>query len=170
MFNNNAPQAVQVPYLRTSRPFPDEVEELPRELTKMYAEVASTINRRTIGIYNTFKAATGNQYYNALFEPLNQTTYRQSYRQVYPFGPLAAGATALIAHGISGITQAVSIYGTAVTIDVVNGKYIPLPFVSTINTNQCVSVSADDTNIYVINGPAADNIISGCIIFEILLT
>lgn len=168
--NNNNVQSPQVPFLRTSRAFPEDPADMPRELTKMYSDLAAVVNRRLIGIFQTYQTSTGAQYYSDNLNTQNPTPYRQSFRTVYTYGTLAAGATATIIHGVNGIVQVTVLYAEAITAGSVNGKYIPIPFVDPTLITNCVGISADDTKIYIVNGSTADNIVSLMVVFEYLLS
>jgi len=168
----NAP-SIQVPYLPTTQNFPTEdTSQLQNTLSKSYTDIAQSVNTRTIGIYNTIQIATGNKYFtNQNINPANAIQYRQSFRQLFSFGAIAAGANITITHGITGITQFVIWNGSCVTDAsvIVNAKYEPIPFVSTANINQQISVYANDTIITITNGAGNNNILSGTITLEYLL-
>ena len=106
-----APQLNVSPYIVSSRDFPFDETLLPPILSKMYFEVAYSVNARTIGIYDKFQIATGNRYFND-GDPTNRL---QSFRQIYTLDALPNAGTATIATGISidSNTQFVNIYGTA---------------------------------------------------------
>jgi len=167
------PGSIAVAYLPTTKNFPEDQDELREVISKAYVETAQAVNRRTIGVYNTFQAVTGNQYYsNSNNNVANPIQFRQSYRRIYPFGAIAKGVTLTIPHSITGITQFVDIYGNAITDVSVNpnGLYIPLPYViATGDVTFQVQVYCDNTNIYIVNGASADNIVSGTIVLEYLL-
>lgn len=164
--------SLQIPYLVTSRNYPEDDVELRSVLSKSYVEIAQAVNRKTNGTFNTFQVVTANQYYsttnNDIHTPIQ---FRQSYRQIYPFGAIAAGATLSILHGITGITQMVSSYGNCITDAIVDptGKYLPIPYVSVTNVNMQIQLGINDTTITIINGAGADNILSGTIVLEYLL-
>ncbi len=156
--------SVQVPYLPTSRTYSSDDTG---ELQKSYFETAQAVNKRTIGTYNTFQVVTGNQYYSsANNNPANAIQYRQSYRKTFPIGPVATGATSTTAHGITGITQFVAIYGTCIT-DVPD--YRPLPYASATAVNTQFELKVNATNITIISGAAAPNITSAMVVLEYLL-
>lgn len=69
-----------VPYLRTTRTFPDDdIDKLSLELNKSYLDTAKCINERIIGIYPTNKPAiTGEQWFLT-------TNKKQTLRQIYAF-------------------------------------------------------------------------------------
>lgn len=153
----------QSPFLITSRKFPqDNKPELESVLTKSYTEVALAVNARTIGLFQTVQTNTGNQYFQT-GDPQSRT---QSFRKIFRFGAIAAGATLNITHDISGITECTSISGTCVT-DVPDFR--PIPFVSVANVNEQISIVVDDTQITLVNGAGSPNIVRGIVVLEYLL-
>lgn len=81
-----------VPYLKNSREFPEDAENLSTELDKTYIEIAQAVNLRTIGLYSINKPSiTGNSYFLT-------SSRRQTLRQVYVFS-----TTVPINHGIRDI-------------------------------------------------------------------
>jgi hypothetical protein len=81
----------QMPYLRTTREFPEEIRQLTVEINKSYLDIANVVNNRTIGLYPTTRPAiTGESYF------IRRNERQQTFRQVYVFT-----TTASIAHGIS---------------------------------------------------------------------
>lgn len=84
----------QVPYLRTSREFPDDPKKLILELNKSYLDTANAVNNRTIGIFTTNNpVVTGESWF------INNSQRNQSIRRVYTFT-----TTAAINHGINVVT------------------------------------------------------------------
>jgi len=78
-----------MPFLRTSREFPEDVHELAAQLNKSYVDIANVVNDRIIGLFPVNRPAiTGERFY------LNAPT-QQTLRQVYIFT-----ATTAINHGI----------------------------------------------------------------------
>lgn len=154
----------QQPYLVTSRQFPvDNGAILQPELVKSYIDIAQAVNVRTIGIFESTQIVTGERWFSVSATDANAK--RQSYRQVYPFEAIAAGATLVIPHGITGITSGTRIYGTCVT-DVPDFR--PIPYASNTANNN-IELKVDNTNITIINGSSSPNITSGIIILEYLL-
>lgn len=81
----------QVPYLRTSRNFPDDPQALAVELSKSYIDIANNVNQRSIGLFpNTRPAITGDAYF------LSNNQRQQSLRQIYTFT-----GTGNIPHGVT---------------------------------------------------------------------
>ena len=80
----------KVPYLRTSRAFPEDANQLSIEVTKAYIDIANTVNNRTISIFPTTNpAVTGESWF---ITSQKQQTLRKTY---------AFTSTASINHGIS---------------------------------------------------------------------
>lgn len=84
----------QVAYLRTSREFPPEVQQLTVEVNKAYVDTANAVNNRIIAIFPTNRPAINGE---AWFLVANQR--QQGFRQVYSFT-----TTVNIAHGINTAT------------------------------------------------------------------
>jgi len=81
----------QMAYLRTTRQFPQEINQLTLELDKAYLDIANVVNNRIIGMFPTNRPAiTGESYY------LVSNQKQQTLRQVYTFT-----STASINHGIT---------------------------------------------------------------------
>lgn len=72
------------PYLRTSRQFPADINQLALEVNKSYVDVANNVNNRTISLFPTGRPAqTGENWF--LFKNQRQ----QGFRQVYTFSTTA---------------------------------------------------------------------------------
>ncbi len=80
----------QVAYLRTSREFPIEVDQLAIEINKAYVDTANAVNSRIIAIFPVNRPAINGE---AWF--LNGNQKQQALRQVFTFT-----ATTAINHGI----------------------------------------------------------------------
>lgn len=81
----------RVPYLRTSREFPEDIQPLTVQLNKSYVDIANAVNDRTIGLFPVNRPAiTGESWF------LTQNQRQQTLRQVYTFT-----TTTSIDHGIS---------------------------------------------------------------------
>jgi len=147
-------------FLPTTIQYPKELEELIVRLNKAYEDTATRLNAKQIGIFDNLEFLTGEQWPGT-----SPQIKRQTFRQVYMVGAIAAGATSTTAHGITGITAFTHIYGTCVTSVV---DYRPIPYASaTVVTNQ-IELKVDSTNITIINGATAPNITSAIIILEYL--
>ena len=151
----------KVPYLRTSREFPEGAKELTQEVSKSYIDIAGAVNSRVIGLFPSNRPAiTGKIYY------LTPGRTNQSLRQVYLFTSVTTNPIT-IPHGINfiDVAQFSEIYGTAFD----GTLYYPLPFVDeTLATNQ-ISVKIDLNNIIITLGATAPTITSGLITLEWLV-
>jgi hypothetical protein len=69
-----------VAYLKTSRNFPKEVEDLSYQMNLTYVDIANAVNVRTIGLFSVnLPAQTGEQWY------INKNLKQQTLRKVYNF-------------------------------------------------------------------------------------
>jgi hypothetical protein len=150
-------------FLATSEVFPQDQSQFLVKLTSTYTDIAQCVNVREIATYQDNQAVITGQQFST---PGNTQLKKYTFRKVYYFGAILAGATLTVAHGITGLVQFTSMYGTCVTAIV---DYRPIPFVSTAAVNQQISLNADGTNFYVINGAASPNITSGIIVLQYLL-
>lgn len=150
----------QIPYLRTSRNFPEDLHQLTVEVNKSYVDIANAVNQRIIALFPANRPAiTGESWF------VNRNQRQETFRQVYPFTAVV-GVVAPIPHGItfediSGFTR---IYGTVVdTIPV----WYPLPYVDVVNVTNQISITVDATNINVTQGAGAPfTIVSGYVVLE----
>lgn len=98
------------PYLRTSRQFPPEINQLALEVNKSYVDLANNINNRTISIFPTLRPAqTGESWF--LFKNQKQ----QGFRQVYTFTSTADINLGFKLADISQITKSHGVYFSAPT-------------------------------------------------------
>lgn len=150
--------ANNVPFLRTSRNFPTDPQELSVENSRSYLDIANAVNTRTIGFFSTNKPSiTGEAWY------VNSNQKQQTFRQVYTF--TSAGN---IPHGInlSQISAFTAIYGTFTDGSV----WYPLPYVNVVAANNQVSVTVNATNIVITAGAGSPpTISSGYVILEWLV-
>lgn len=154
---NNVVNAV--PYIKTSRDFPEDIKQLTIQLGKSYIDIANAVNYRIIGIFPTNKPAiTGESWF------LLNNQRQQTLRQVYNFGAIPFGTTITINHGISNLTQFTRIYGTCIT-DLPDFR--PIPYAS-VAPNGNIDLRVTSTQIIIVNGSGAGtpNIVSGIIILE----
>lgn len=150
-------------FLPTTEVFPkDESQRLIKQ-TSNYTDIAQAVNVREIALYqDTQSVITGQQF----SDPGNAQKKKYTFRTMYYFGAIAAGATLNTPHGITNLVQCTHIYGTCIT-DVVD--YRPIPYSSTVALNQQISIRVVGANIEIINGAASPNITSGIIVLEYLL-
>jgi hypothetical protein len=145
----------QVPYLRTTRTFPQEAQPLSVEINRSYLDIAAKVNERVIGIFPTTRPAiTGETWF------YGQNKQQQGQRQVYTF--TSAGS---IAHGINldqiaGFTR---IFGTFT-----NGtNWYPLPYVDVVLATNQVNLYVSPTSIVITAGAGSPpSISSGFVVLE----
>lgn len=153
----------QVPYLRTTREFPEEMKELTVQINKSYVDIANAVNFRIIGIFPKNRPAiTGESWY--LTSQRNQTL-----RQIYSFGAIAAGAELDIPTGIppTDIVRFTKIYANVITT---TPDYRPIPYIdpAVLTTGMTILVGqvAGIQQIRIILGATAVPVTSGIAVLE----
>lgn len=144
----------QNPYLRTSREFPPDLNQLCQEVDKSYIDVASAVNNRSIGLYPTDRpAVTGDSWY---LEPRRR---QQTQRQVFVFS-----STSSIDHQIYSLrpTQICKAFGTYT--DGTNSY--GLLFGTSVAVAGLISFYITPTQIVFVNGAGAPALSSGRIVLE----
>jgi hypothetical protein len=93
-----------VAFLRTSRNFPEDLQQLTVESNKSYVDIAAAVNDRIIGSFPTTRPAqTGEVYF------IKSNQRQATFRQVYTFT-----STTSISHGIDNVVpgQFISCFGS----------------------------------------------------------
>lgn len=156
------------PFLITTRFFPTDGERLSPILNKAYIETAQAVNARVIGSFEPVEVITGERWFEDSIQG-EQIVRRQSYRKFFRFGAIAAGATLNIVHDILELDEFTTIYGTCETD---TPDFRPINYASaTLVTDQIelnVTNTAVLTNINIINGATAPNIVRGIVVVEYL--
>lgn len=144
----------QVAYLRTSRNFPREIDQLTVEVNKSYVDTANAINNRTISLFPTnVPAINGESWF------LRNNLRQQALRQVYTFT-----STANIPHGITVVDPGQFLRGFGTYTDGTNAY--GLIFGSNIAIAGQVSFYITSTNIVFVSGGGAPAVTSGIIVLE----
>jgi hypothetical protein len=144
----------QVPFLRTSREFPPEVNQLSTEINKAYVDIANAVNSRTISIFPTNRPAiTGNNVY------ITGSQRQQTFRQLYSFTTLAP-----IPHGIKtgqiyGFLQGFGSYTDGI-------NFYGLIFGSNTAIAGQISFYLTPTNIVFLSGTGAPTPMLGTLVIE----
>ena len=145
----------QTSFLRSSRSFPKEIDQLTVEVNKSYIDIANAVNIRTIGVFSyNNPAITGESWF------LN-TGKQQTLRKV--FTVTGAGP---ITHNIDlssfgGFTR---IYGTFKDNA---GVWYPLPYVDEMAANNQISLKVTGTQILITAGTGTPpSIVSGNVVLE----
>lgn len=143
----------QMPYLRTSRTFPEEAQPLSVELTRSYLDIAEKVNDRVIGIFVPNKPAiTGESWF------LNTGKKQQTLRQIYPIT-----STAAFDHGINFLNVERFTVIRGIGFDGTN--YYPIPYVSPTAANN-IGITVTPTQVVLSPGGGAPALIQGTIILE----
>lgn len=154
--SSNVP--TNVPFLRTSRNFPQEAQPLSVEINRMYNDVATATNLRTIGIFSTDASVSNGESWF-----VNSSQRNQVLRRLYTF--TSSGS---IPHNLdfSLIVGIVKIYGTFTdSTDPLVQNWYPLPYVNTTAANQ-VSILVNPTDIVITSGGGAPAIVQGYCVLE----
>lgn len=132
--NNTTNQVTNnVPYLRTTRQFPEDLKQLAVEINKGYIDIANAVNNRTISIFpSNVPSVTGESWFIT-------SQRQQTFRQIYSFGAISPGTELDIRTNISpsNVLAFTKIYGTVITTIGSNSQpdFRPLPYVDpTTNT------------------------------------
>lgn len=144
----------QVPYLRTTRNFPEDLHQLTIEINKSYVDVANAVNNRTISIFPTSNAALNGESWF-----ITQNMRQQGFRKVFTFTTAGSFNHNINFNGLNSFTR---IYGTFKDNA---GNWYPLPYVSITAANQ-VAILVTPTQISIIAGGGAPTITSGMIVLE----
>ena len=153
----------QVPFLRTSRQFPEDLRQISIEVNKSYIDIATAVNNRIIGIFPTNRpAVTGESWY---FSSQRQ----QTLRQIYPFGAIASGTELDIPHGLDldNVVIFTRIYATVITT---TPDYRPIPYIdpAVLTTGMTILVGtvAGVPSIRIVLGATAVPVDSGVAVLE----
>lgn len=95
-----------VPFLRTSREFPEELHQLTVEVNKSYIDIANVVNKRIIGLFTVNRPTQNGESWF-----ISQNQKQQGFRQVYPFGAIISGATINLGFKLSSISQPTRAWG-----------------------------------------------------------
>jgi len=144
----------QVPYLRTSREFPKEIDQLTLEMDKSYVDTANAVNNRTIGIFPVNRPAINGE---SWFIQNNQK--QQGLRQVYSFT-----STTAINHGIQVITpqQFIRCFGSFTDGTNSYGLF----FASSVAIAGQITFYLTSTQIVFETGAGAPSLTQGTIVLE----
>lgn len=148
------------PYLPRQKSFPNEINKLSIASDKAYVEISQRVNERIIGVFGTnFQMITGESWFLT-----GEPRRRQTLRQVYEFGSIAAGTclSPPILHGITNIVQFTRIYGTVITDF---PDYRPIPYASTSPTSN-IALRVTPTEISICADVLSPNIVSGLVVLE----
>lgn len=93
--------------------------------------------------------------------------FRYVFRKVFNrTSTIASGATDSFDHGITQITSFTRFYGTAIVDD--TNLYRPIPYVDASGADAGIELNASATQVNIVNGATAPNILSAIIVVEVL--
>lgn len=146
-------------FLDPSPIFPDDFEMYKRTVRDYLLNTAQCVNGREISTYPLNEILAGKYY----FISGNPQKFRNVYRKSFTLPAIATGATYIVAHGISNIVEFTLIQGNCLTDF---PDFRPIPHVSVTAVNQGIEIRPTSTNLIVINGAGAPNILSGNVTLE----
>ena len=136
-----------------------EFKELLVRLYQNINNIATLLNGKDTGLYNTFEIINGQRYFAN--PALNSSTtavanLRQVYRTTVNFGALPNTASKSVAHNIitTSSTTFTRIYACA--SDTTGHNYIPIPYASPTLANN-IEISVDATNVTITTGSDRTN-------------
>jgi hypothetical protein len=143
----------QVPYLRNSREFPEQIEQLCVEVNKAYIDTSSAVNNRTIAIFPTMRPAINGESWFLTSQK------QQALRQVYTFT-----TTANIPHNITNVVPGQFLRGFGSYTDGTNTY--GLIYGSNVVIAGQISFYVTSTNIVFLVGAGSPAVTSGRVILE----
>jgi len=146
-------------FLDPSPIFPDDFEMYKRTVRDYLLNAAQAINGREISIYPLNEILAGKY----LYTRGNPQRFRNIYRKEFDIPPIATGATYTVAHAINNVVEFTLIQGACVTDF---PDFRPIPYVSVAAVNQGIEIRPTSTNLIIINGAGAPNILKGNVTLE----
>jgi len=143
----------QVPYLRTTRNFPEDPQALRVEINRSYLDIAQKVNERVIGLFTPNKPTiTGEAWFQ------NTGRRQQSLRQIYEIT-----SNASFNHGLN--FQNISFFTVIRGIGFDGTNYYPIPYVNPTAANQ-IGISVTPTQVVLTPGGGSPALVKGIIILE----
>jgi hypothetical protein len=142
------------PFLRTSREFPEDLENLTRECNKSYIDIALNVNQKSIGLFTTNKASQNGESWF-----ITAGRQQQGFRQVFNIGAIASFNHGLNWSSIQFITRlwAIGYDGTS---------YYPIPYVNATDATANIGISINSTQVVFTTGADSPSITSTLVIIE----
>lgn len=149
-------------YLPTFRDFQQDEGQLRLLMSKVYTEIANSVNLKETGVYDLVEVQNSQQF----FTVGTGQKKRFAFRKLLTFGAIAAGGTSSLPHGITQFNPLtfVHIYGTAITAV---PDFRPIPHAS-VTANANIEVIATNTTVTINVGAASPNVTSAIIVLEYL--
>lgn len=161
---NSSDNALIVNPLPISESVPNDPKQMQSFLDYQFRRIANSVNGKESALYLLQELGCFKSYFTTS-DPLKfRNVYRFNMDVVGENGGvnLATNTTYSFPHGITGINTPTLLVGTGTDTD---GKFIPLPFVST-SANQWIQLHATSTNIVVTMGSAAVPLSQCYVLFE----
>lgn len=147
---------LQTPFLRNSRAFPPDINQMSIEANKAYIDTANAVNARTSGLYPSNRSiVNGEAWY------VNKNQKMQGIRQVYTF----TTAPTTIAHGID-TNEAFAFVRIFGTYRDSSGNWYGLIGGSSTGIAGQLSAYLDSANINILDGGGAPTSTYGIVVLE----
>jgi hypothetical protein len=144
----------QVPYLRTSRNFPEDPQALRVEINRSYLDTAQKVNERTIGIFTPNKPTiTGESWF------LDTGKRQQTLRQIYHIT-----SNASFNHGLN--FQNISFFTVIRGIGFDGTNYYPIPYVSPVLAADSMGIFVTATQVVISTNVGSPVLTKGIILLE----
>ena len=144
----------QVPYLRTTRNFPEDPQALRVEINRSYVDIAQKVNERVIGLFTPNKPTiTGESWF------LDTGRRQQSLRQIYHIT-----SNASFNHGLN--FQNISFFTVIRGIGFDGTNYYPIPYVSPVAVADGFGIFVTPTQVMLTTGGGSPALTKGIIILE----
>lgn len=141
----------------------DDPQSSKEQLIDYIQRVSDVTNKKEIGAYLLNELQNGQFFFKAD----DTQNFRYVFRKVFNVTTtIAAGATHTFSHGISQISAFTRFYGTAVVDD--TNLYRPIPYVDAAGGTAGIELNSSATQINIINGATAPDILSAIIVAETL--
>ena len=154
------PANTETTFLPTTYYFPTNFDEFRVKFLESYLLTSNAVNSRDIAIYDEEESLTGQ-----IWATSDVLTKGSTFRKIFFFDAIAAGATLNIPHGLGSSISLVTEWKGGI---VVSGGFRPLPRVSATAVNEQVSVDISGANIVIVNGAAAPAITNGVVVIEFI--
>lgn len=159
----SAPPNTLGSYLPNNVILGDDPHTLREQLIDLLQKNSDVTNKKEIATYLLNEIQNGQTFFTAG----NPQIFRYAFRKVFNRTvTIAAGATDSFTHGLSQITAFTRFYGAAV-VDNAN-LYRPIPYVDAAGGTAGIELNASSTQINIINGATAPDILSAIIVVEYL--
>lgn len=160
---NFAPEDTYGSFLPNNIILAEDPKSAREQLIDYIQKVSDITNKKEIASYLLNEQQNGQFFFKAD----DPQSFRYVFRKVFNVTTtIVAGATQTFNHEISQITAFTRFYGTAIVDD--TNLYRPIPYVDAAGGTAGIELNASATQINIINGATAPDILSAIIVVETL--